>query len=365
MLIQSTSIHHITSEIVDYIKGETALISVAENTSVDIEMLVSGLNALGLKFMGGVFPKVIHDNSVLDKGIVINTLFGVSHIACVKNISSQNTIIPKISFEKDQDYSLLTYVDGLTSNISSFLSNLYEQYGMLTNYFGGGAGSLTLKQKPCVFNNEGLFQDAAVFAVMKMKSHIGVKHGWEKLEGPYIVTKADQNTIKEINWQNPFEIYRKTVETASKKKFNDDNFFEISKGYPLGIVRSGDEHIIRDPLVVNDAGELVCIGKVEENTLVNIMQGNKESLIIAAEMAALESTANSNRPKQAIIIDCISRILFLEDDFNKELDKIISVLRAKHPDVPVSGALTLGEISSYGNGYIEFYTKTVVVGLFE
>ena len=62
---------------------------------------------------------------------------------------------------------------------------------------------------------------------------------------------------------------------------------------------------------------------------------------------------------------CISRILFLEEDFQKELNKIVDTLRSKHPKISVSGALTLGEISSFGNGYLEFYNKTVVVSLFE
>ena len=144
-----------------------------------------------------------------------------------------------------------------------------------------------------------------------------------------------------------------------------DNFFEIAKGYPFGIVRSGDEHVIRDPLTVNENGELVCVGQVEENTLVSIMKGNKDSLIIAAEEAAIESMKKAINPKKAIIVDCISRILFLEEKFNLELDKITSVLRERSPIISISGALTLGEISSYGNGYLEFYNKTVVVGLFE
>ena len=40
-------------------------------------------------------------------------------------------------------------------------------------------------------------------------------------------------------------------------------------------------------------------------------------------------------------------------------------VKEKYPHISLSGALTLGEISSYGEGFLEFYNKTVVVGLFE
>ena len=78
----------------------------------------------------------------------------------------------------------------------------------------------------------------------------------------------------------------------------------------------------------------------------------------------MESISKTDNPEKAIIIDCISRILFLEDEFQIELNEIIKVLRAKHNNISISGALTLGEISSYGKGYLEFYNKTCVVGLF-
>ena len=60
------------------------------------------------------------------------------------------------------------------------------------------------------------------------------------------------------------------------------------------------------------------------------MKGNKDSLIIAAEEAAIESMKKAINPKISghYFVDCISRILFLEEKFNLELDKITSVLRA-------------------------------------
>ena len=236
---------------------------------------------------------------------------------------------------------------------------------MQTNYFGGGAGSLTLEQKPCVFTNDGLYQDAAVFCVLNMASRIGVRHGWNKVDGPFIVTKAEGNIIKELNWENPFTVYKRVVENHSGKIFTDDNFFDIAKGYPFGILKEDAECIVRDPLMVNENDELVCVGELEDNMVVDILNGNETSLIAASKKATEDSINQANSPSKAILIDCISRILFLEENFDKELSTITSTIKSKFPDVSIGGALTLGEISSYGEGFLEFYNKTVVVGLFE
>jgi hypothetical protein len=147
--------------------------------------------------------------------------------------------------------------------------------------------------------------------------------------------------------------------------FTDDNFFEIAKGYPFGIVKDNAESVVRDPLMVNDNNELVCVGELETNTLVDILNGDKDSLIHAAKEATQNSINQTESPQKAIIIDCISRILFLDKDFHIELSAITSTLKEKYPNISIGGALTIGEISSYGEGFLEFYNKTVVVGLFE
>ncbi len=365
MYVQSNDINEITQIVQNLVNKDTALLFVGEHSKIDISELSTSLRNKNIAFIGGVFPKVIHQNTTYEKGIVISVLKNVLEISTILKISTKNYDIAPVSFSDEKEYSLITFVDGLTSNISAFLGKLYEKYGMKTNYFGGGAGSLSLKQAPCVFSKDGIFEDAAVFVIMEMESSIGVKHGWKKLEGPYIVTKADKNTVEEINWRNPFETYQTIVEADAQKKFTATNFFEIAKGYPLGIIKQGFDHIIRDPLSINEKKELVCVGEVEENTLINIMQGDASSLIKASLEAAQESISKAKTPSTAIIIDCISRILYLEEDFKHELNNVSQAIVEKYPEIPVNGALTLGEISSYGNGFIEFYNKTIVVGLFE
>ena len=66
-----------------------------------------------------------------------------------------------------------------------------------------------------------------------------------------------------------------------------------------------------------------------------------------------EETSN----KTVLFIDCISRVLFLEKNFDYELMTVYD------ESTPMIGALTIGEIANSDKDYLEFYNKTSVVGI--
>ena len=70
---------------------------------------------------------------------------------------------------------------------------------------------MSFEQKPCLFTNQGLIQDAAVLGLLNIESGIGVSHGWERISGPYRVTEVDRNVIKSLDWEPAFDVYRQVV----------------------------------------------------------------------------------------------------------------------------------------------------------
>lgn len=62
---------------------------------------------------------------------------------------------------------------------------------------------------------------------------------------------------------------------------------------------------------------------------------------------------------QGLLFDCISRQLFLEQDFSKELEGISDALGCNN----LLGALVLGEIASGPSGVIHFHNKTAVTAV--
>ncbi|WP_299605858.1 FIST C-terminal domain-containing protein [uncultured Aquimarina sp.] len=363
MLINSTDPHNVAKTIKEKSKGRNVVLSIPDNYPVDVEMLIEELNKLDVQFMGGIVPKIIYQNMVLDEGVVANFLDHVVTQFVIENIREKDFTIPQIPFEREKDYCAFTMLDGLTGNISHYLSEVYRVLGNNCLYLGGGAGSLTLEQKPCVFSNEGFFMNAAITVVYEGSGSLGVQHGWEKIEGPIIATKTDKNVIQELNWRNAFEVYKEIVEADSNKEIGKENFFDIAKSYPFGVVKDNSECIVRDPIATNEKGELICVGEVFNNTVVDVLKGNRCSLVKSAEKAAKMAIENFSDPRSGVIIDCISRALFLEEEFQNELDTVVDLLKEQNDQMFIGGALTLGEISSF-NGYLELFNKTIVVGLF-
>jgi len=172
------------------------------------------------------------------------------------------------------------------------------------------------------------------------------------------VTESEGNRIISLNWQPAFDEYRNIVEQHSKMSFASKPFFDIAKAYPFGIAKLDAEMVIRDPLTHEDS-VLICVGEVPQGAYVHVMNGNKETLINAAKHALkiAESGCEGTEPELMIFVDCISRALFLNGDFNKEIETVAEC------GIPMVGALTLGEIANNGRDYLEFYNKTSVVGL--
>ncbi|MEO0898387.1 MAG: FIST C-terminal domain-containing protein [Bacteroidota bacterium] len=344
----------------------TCMIFLAENDMPDVGQLMSALNEKGIRFFGGIFPGIIFDTDKKNEGAVLFSIPSTASIHLVTGLEQDNfdlghLPVPQTSHKE----TALILVDGLTAHIADFLIQLHNLFGHKVDFFGGGAGSLSLQQMPCLFDNKGIYQDAALVAFIPSEIKLGVRHGWKKIMGPLIATKTHKNIIVELNWQNAFEVYKEVVEADSKEKFNGDNFFDIAKGYPFGIYKEGEEDIVRDPITVNDKGELTCVGEVPENTVLNILKGEPENLIHSAALATSDSLAQLQGKKATpILIDCISRVLFLEDRFSEELQAMKDSLTHLEGEIP-QGALTLGEISSYGEGFVDFFNKTFVLGLLE
>lgn len=340
---------------------------IGEEAALDCESLIAGLNELGVTFWGAIFPGVIYGQCSYKDGIVLLKLPIKEKPLVIEGLDNKEIKMPPLHSRAEKinsNHCLTVFVDGLTANIAGFLSSLFDELGCAVCYLGGGAGSMTLKKQPCLFTNDGIFQDAAVITFLKQHCIIGVRHGWKKIKGPVIATKTKRNRIIELNWKSAFAVYREIVEQDSGLKFGEDNFFEIARGYPFGILKESGEHIIRDPFYVSNNGSLVCVGEVPENTVLNIMRGHSPDLIAAAGKAVRDSCPQEKTAITAVLVfDCISRTLFLADHFSWELAVMSEEIQAINESLVPVGALSIGEIASYGREYLEFLNKTVVVGM--
>lgn len=323
---------------------------------------------------GGIFPEILYGNEKLSLGTIAVGLRQTPRILTVPGLSDDtfdfDAYLDTHASELGQGQTMFVWVDGLAARIGGLMESLFHIFGLEQNYIGGGAGSLSFEQKPCLFTNQGLIADSALLAVLDIPSGIGVSHGWTPISGPHKVTRSEGAVIHSLNWRPAFDVYREAIAQATGQIVTRENFFALSKSHPFGIIRLGDEMVVRDPIVVREDGALVCVGEIPQESHVDILTGDPLSLVEAARRAlilgqmalgaaALGTAAlgAAEQPHFTFFVDCISRVLFLEDEFDRELAAVQS------PGVPLVGVLSLGEVANSGHSYLEFYNKTAVVGI--
>lgn len=321
------------------------------------------LQALPIPVFGGIFPELVAAGRKLERGSIVCGLPVSADVYHIKQLSDPAADYflqtEPLTASIAPGATLVTLVDGLSKRISAVLESLYEALGDSCRYIGGGAGSLSFEQKPCLFSNQGLLGDCAQITAISLPVSIGIDHGWHKFAGPFFVTGAYDNTITTLNYRPAFEVYKEVVEADSGKRFSDTNFFHLAKAYPFGLDRLKGDVVVRDPLFVKD-NALVCVGEVPANHIIYILKGEADSLLQASHQCANMAMQTQAPAVLSLLFDCISRTLFLQERFMEEIATIHAQLP---PDVPLLGVLSLGEIADAGHTCLEFFNKTIVIGI--
>ncbi|UFH58564.1 FIST signal transduction protein [Sulfurovum mangrovi] len=304
---------------------------------------------------GAIFPQVIYGKEHFPHAMV-----------AIELKESANVMLTDFESFRGCDMTLdgsdmLVFVDGLSSGITGFLEALYESTGKKDNILGGGAGKLTFKQEPVLFSKQEMIQDGALILTDSWHFSVAVSNCWEKISGPHIVTEAEKRELHALDFRDAFDVYREVVEKESGKGFSDREFFQLSKYYPLGISNISGKLVIRDPVSRKD-GTLHLVGDIDKSSIIYILKGENEALVKAAGDAAEKALSKQNTLDNILVIDCISRTLVLENDFEKELAFIVE--RIPDDDMTLIGVLSVGEIANVNEGYIDFYNKTCVIGAF-
>lgn len=312
---------------------------------------------LDVPIFGGIFPEILHDGRKKETGAVTVGLPSEPVVTTVPELSSSEG-----SFREQLDPDLpargyetaFVFADTHATTIEAFIEALFRTYSVELNFVGGGAGTVEAQQ-PCLFTNEGVIEDAAVVATLPEPMEIGVNHGWQEIAGPFRVTDAEGSTLETLDGKPAFSVYREVVDEASDETVSEENFFEIAKSYPFGIGRMAAEQIVRDPYSVN-GGSMSCFGQMPEGEFVSILEGDPDSLVEAAQTAHEHALGGDADPEALCVFDCLSRVLYLDGEFDRELEALRS------ETVPLFGALTIGEIANDGSGHLDYYNKTAVVG---
>ncbi len=200
--------------------------------------------------------------------------------------------------------------------------------------------------------------------MVDVNSRVSVRHGWERIEGPFVATSTHKNVIRELNWEPAMEIYRRALPPELRDVAPDDFFSLVTPSYPFSIQKEGREDVVRDPIRLTEDGELVCLTDVSANSVMYLVHGDPESLIMAADQAVREVATRASPPiGGCLVCDCYSRAMLLGKEFHRELGIAADRLEDVAPGLEAEGGIVLGEIASNGEQSLEFYNKTFVVSV--
>ena len=323
------------------------------------------LKTITAQVFGGLYPGIVYKNNKYDTGTVLIGYDFELPVTIFTDLGQEgvDATLKEFSSQLNNSSNLMVLIDGLSSHIESFTEKLYQELGSGLQVIGGGSGSLDFIRRPCLFSNRGMLEDAALVVSLPEHMRSAAAHGWEILDGPYLVTESDGPKIISLNYQPAFELYREVVERISDYRFTADNFFDVSKYFPFGISEMGAGLLVRDPIVCNE-NTITCVGELPTNATVYILKGEASSLINSAKNAAQQTLTESGQDGRAvdnttIIFDCISRLMYLDARFHEELNAVTGFMPA---ETVLVGALSLGEFSNENGGPIQLMNKSFVIG---
>lgn len=334
----------------------SAFIFISDENNLTVSEINDTLKSLKKPVVGGVFTGLLYEGNNYEHGVLV---LGLPYSLDTKIIDLSDEV--KISegirdFHETvecKDKTMVVFVDAFADNKITFIEQLYNHFGISLSYFGGGAGSLSFKRKPVVFNEYGIFENSAVLGIMDKNIQVGVSHGWTPISNPLKVTETDGNIVKSIDWEPALDVYQKLIKEHSGLIPNKENFFDVAKSYPFGMSKIQSNFVVRDPISIHGTG-LLIVDEIPQGEFIYILHGNKDKLLQGA--ADARDKGVSDAEKAIFCIDCISRVLYLGDDFCEE---IATIDKSKN----IFGIFSLGEIANFGTN-LEIFNKTVVVTQF-
>lgn len=354
--------HYLTDE---HVERSVYVIMLAEEEMFSATSLIDLFNMKGATFSGGIFPMIIHEGTLHKKGVIIKRYPGKGKTFVLENLKDGpalfDNMIEYVS-EQQPEFAFL-FIDGLSNNIAEYLTSLYRFVGSGAKYFGAGAGTSDLLEKPVLFSEKGLIEDGMVVMFTELDAYLSVKHGWQPFKGPLLVTETVGNKVKTINWKDAFSVYKEAL-GRNARSMTPANFSETSIGYPLGIHREDSEPVIRTPIAVTEKKELTCMGNVDDNAMIYIMKGSSGSLRAAAAEAARESILHVDKAESVMVFESLSRYWFLGSGIEKEIATIQETFNKYPGHINMTGALSLGTVASLPSGYLDFFCKSVLIGAF-
>ncbi|MFK8058778.1 MAG: FIST signal transduction protein [Polaribacter sp.] len=185
-----------------------------------------------------------------------------------------------------------------------------------------------------------------------------IKGGWTPFGPERIVTKSEGNILYELDDLPALDLYKKYLGDKSKELPG------AALLYPLKVKSTKEEQsIVRTILNINEKdNSMILAGDILENSVVQLMMTNVDSIVNAAEIAAQNATeSRKNKPELAILVSCIGRKLVLDQRVEEEVEEVMEVVGDA---TTITGLYSYGEIAPFiGESNCQLHNQTMTITL--
>jgi hypothetical protein len=329
--------------------------------------------AQNVPLVGGCSNGVIVDDQTFNQGVAVMAISSDTMQVITGGVSSigQNpeekarTLIRDMQAQVKQEGTTglcVCFVDPDLHANTAAIKALGEALPPNGQLVGGGTRGPADKVESSTFLNDDVLPNgiAAAMLVTPGAVGVGVRHGYRPhAQQPLTVTRVAGNIVYELNGKSSFDVYS---EHLPVKKLSPETFTKFALDYPLGIPQPGSEYTIRDPYAILPDGAIMVGAPIPDNATVQIMFGNRATMIDAAQQAAQDARQNlkGQAPIMAVVFSCVTRLAYLGVGVRAELVGIRTGLRAKTPTI---GLFSFGELAINSRHPAIVHNKTVVIGL--
>jgi hypothetical protein len=320
--------------------------------NLDFRTLSSYLVSKNIDFFGATTCGEIYDNTIVEGTysiLLIELEKNAYHIemASFEEIEEDAAKkIAKVALEKFTKPAILTYASKVGVNGDSIVRGYKKILDVKTPIFGGLAGDDFRNEEFTVFHNETFETNglaALIFDGTKVKIGGKAFSGWEALGKTHIVTKAEGNTLYELDNTPALELFIEYFGLEKSDQTEGEKMELIPGIYALKVIDKYDTEKIRSPLYYDhESHSLILAGELEIGDKVKFCP-MPDIDIVTNTVEFFEEYSESHKEVDAIIItSCAARKFAFGPLMKKEINDVYEIWNA-----PTIGIIAMGEIGSH------------------
>jgi hypothetical protein len=297
-----------------------------------------------------------------------NLSFGVAGVDNVgRDIYRAAREVTQLALERaggeGEHAALMVLSDGLAGDQREVVRGCYEVAGATVPLVGGAAGENQQAFTTYQCADDQVMSNGLVAVWINGATPLGVAvdHGWHPIGDPMIVTRAKRNIVHELDGLPAVQAYlaQREADPMDRNLYGegDVTFSASTADEPLGLANISGRFDIRHILRRTREDGLELFGHVNEQSVVQVMTGDWQDLVQAAERAGAEASAQLvSEPRGALVFSCTGRVAPLGQHLGDEATAVARSIG----DQPMAGFFTYGEFARV-TGSTGFHNATVVV----